>query len=186
MVLAPSHPVTVGPARGTGRRSRSGDVDLVAVAHGLADVAVAWPGSTDPPRRQWQLLTASADLEAWVIAWPVGGAIELHDHGGSDGAVLVVAGELVETALSATSPGPATGPAGEDGPEGLRVTTLRAGSSIRFDGHHVHDVLNAGRRPAVSVHVYRPRLTTMTYYRLAGGVLRAGRTERFQPGSVVP
>ena len=33
------------------------------------------------------------------MAWPVGGAVELHDHGDSAGAVVVASGRLVETSL---------------------------------------------------------------------------------------
>ena len=52
------------------------------------------------------------------------------------------------------------------------------GGSTVFTGSHVHDVMSAGPAPALSVHVYSPRLTSMTYYRLTDGVLQAGHTKR--------
>lgn len=157
-------------------------VDLVAVAHGLVDVARDWPGAVDPPQRCWQLLAAGPGLEAWAIAWPVGGAIELHDHGGSAGALLVVTGELVETAVEAADDvGHRAG-----GDPVLRVRTVGTGRAVEFDGTHVHDVLNVGPRPALSIHVYRPRLTSMTYFELHDGALRPGRTEHFGRGTVTP
>ena len=72
---------------------------LVVIAQSLAGVAASWPGMSEPVCRQWDRMLCSTAVEAWVIAWPPGGAIELHDHGGSSGAVVVVAGELTETSV---------------------------------------------------------------------------------------
>lgn len=150
--------------------------ELLAMATGLATRALSWPGMARPIRRRWALMAASGTAEAWVIAWPPGGAIELHDHGGSAGAVVVAAGELVETSIiSAPS-----------GAVGQRTTTIGAQGSISFDGRHVHDIVNLGAVPALSVHVYAPRLTSMTYYRVVEGALEAGATVRYLFGEAVP
>ncbi len=53
----------------------------------------------------------------------------------------------------------------------LRNTTMTAGSGRRFGAHHVHRVVNAGTRPAVTVHAYSPALSVMTRYRLHEGRL---------------
>ena len=79
-------------------------------------------------------MVASETVEAWVIAWPPGGSVELHDHGGSAGAVVVATGELVETSV-VTQP---------SGGVALRTTTIGVGRSIGFAGHHVHDIVNDG------------------------------------------
>lgn len=95
-----------------------------------------------------------ASFEAFVISWPTGGSIELHDHGGSAGVVVVAAGDLVETTA-------------RPGPDGGVVTTTRSlppGSHVVFGPGHVHDVANHGRGPALSVHVYSPVLSSMTYF----------------------
>jgi hypothetical protein len=42
----------------------------------------------------------------------------------------------------------------------------------------VHQVTNAGTVPAVSVHVYTPRLTVMNTYRVDGRVLVRTGTEK--------
>ncbi len=119
---------------------------------------------------------ASSDaFEAWVIAWPPGGAIELHDHGGSAGAVVVAAGELIETSVVSRPSGDVA----------LETKTIAMGGSIGFGGHHIHDVVNSGDAPAISVHVYAPRLTSMTYYRMTEGVLEAGATRRYRFGQAV-
>jgi hypothetical protein len=45
----------------------------------------------------------------------------------------------------------------------------------------VHDVVNAGDEPAVSVHVYAPPLVAMTFYEVAGDAVRPVRTEAVPP-----
>ena len=150
--------------------------ELAEIATALAPAAGSWPGMTRPARRRWELMAVSDRAEAWVIAWPPGGAIELHDHGGSAGAVVVAAGELVETSLG---PRPGRGTA-------LSTRTIPTGGCVRFSGHHVHDIANPGATPAISVHVYAPRLTSMTYYRFAEKTLVAGPTVRYRFDEVEP
>ena len=48
----------------------------------------------------------------------------------------------------------------------LRLRTIHAGESVAFGPDHVHDIVNSGAVPAVSLHVYGPRLEAMTYYRI--------------------
>jgi hypothetical protein len=47
----------------------------------------------------------------------------------------------------------------------------------------VHDIVNAGTEPALSLHVYGPRLEAMTYYRTddQSGKLLPHRLERVEP-----
>jgi predicted metal-dependent enzyme (double-stranded beta helix superfamily) len=146
------------------------------MAEGLAAHALRWPGLAGITGRRWELLAASDTFEAWVIGWPPGGTIALHDHGDSAGAVVVAGGELVETLVAEEVGGSVT------------TTTRRmaAGTSWTMASRHVHDVVNDGAVPAVSVHVYAPRLTSMTHYRLDGGVLQAERTDHYRLGDLVP
>jgi hypothetical protein len=99
----------------------------------------------------------------------------LHDHDDSAGAVVVVDGELVETLVAHQADGSVT------------TTTRRmaTGTSWSMGRRHVHDVVNDGSTPAVSVHVYAPRLTSMTHYRIDGGALEALRTVHYRLGDVV-
>ncbi len=150
--------------------------ELLAVAHGLAVSAPWWPGLAHPTRRCWSLLAASEFLEAWVISWPPGGSIELHDHGGSSGAVVVADGQLAETSVVDRRPGRI----------GTATSLLKVGASTAFGPEHVHDITNPGTRPAVSVHVYSPRLPAMTYYDLVGGRLGPGRSVPSRLGEAVP
>ena len=91
------------------------------------------------------------------------------------GAVVVTTGELIETSVVSE-------PSGDIA---LEARVIGVGGSIRFDGGHVHDVVNAGDAPAISVHVYAPRLNSMTYYRVADRRLETGATVQYRFGQAV-
>ena len=161
--------------RFTRRRDLSPD-ELLEVAEGLAHTADTWPGLDDPSDRCWRTIAVTQRYEAWVVAWPVGGSIELHDHGGSSGAVVVTSGRLVESSLR-------TGAQGRLEPVTLAVGT---GGHVVFGPGHVHDLVNEGPGPALSIHVYSPALRTMTFFdRRAGRGLVAVRTEEYREGVLV-
>ena len=129
--------------------------------------AVHWPGGFDRTRRTWRLMARTSDFDAWLIAWPSGGKVELHDHGSSTGAVSVISGALVEAV-----------PWRDDaGRLSLVRQELRAGATLGFGAWHVHDVTNESDGPALSLHVYSPALTSMTYFDVAGDRLVARATE---------
>jgi hypothetical protein len=141
---------------------------LLRIARGLAANATVAdrPGPADGADRCWELIAAGEAWEAWIIGWPPGRSIELHDHGNAAGVVVVVSGVLVETAVVASGHGPAT----------TSTRTLLPGTAVTMRRGHVHDIVNDGPEAALSVHVYGPRLTDMTYYRVSGGVLEPLRT----------
>ncbi|WP_328346249.1 cysteine dioxygenase [Micromonospora sp. NBC_00421] len=131
--------------------------DLLAVAGRYADPATwAVPLRFDPTERWYARLASTGEYEVWALSWLPGQGTDLHDHGGSSGAFLVVAGELIERTVSGGR---------------LRPHRLTAGASRRFGPRHVHEVTNRGDQPAVSVHVYRPALRHMTRYHLVDGRL---------------
>ena len=132
--------------------------DLLSVAQGYAGSPEDWPFAPryDPAQRWYGRLATATDHEVWLLTWLPGQATDLHDHGGSAGAFTVVTGEIVEQTL-------------QDGE--LVNAVLARGQGRRFGAHHVHRVVNAGTRPAVTVHVYGPALTAMTRYRLQEGRL---------------
>ena len=149
------------PARPGGH----GEELLTAIATGLASVALPWELATGehPAERQFQLLIATDVYDAWLVHWPVGTGLDLHDHGGSAGAFAVVAGELEEGVIR----------------DGATVTArVGPGASVVFGEGHVHAVVNRRDFGATSVHVYSPPLTSMGYYRHeVGGGLVAERVE---------
>jgi predicted metal-dependent enzyme (double-stranded beta helix superfamily) len=131
---------------------------LCSTARRLAGSPEIWQPRVrrDTGERWYALLAADRQSEAWLLGWPVGGGIELHDHGGSSGAICVVEGVLDETFVDTVNPLTADGT--------LRRRRLWIGALIDFGPEHIHDVVNHGSRPALSIHVYSPRLRSMTFY----------------------
>ena len=68
----------------------------------------------------------------------------------------------------------------------LDNTVLPASASVTFDKSHIHEIVNRGPGPAVSVHVYAPRLRAMTYYDFRDGILEARATVGYQLGTAIP
>jgi len=97
--LAPSTPLWSVEPPPLGRER------LVALARDLARTPELWQplaGDAQKDRQQdgqrWFLpLLADERFEAWLLGWPSGKGIELHDHGRSSGGLYVVKGRLVET-----------------------------------------------------------------------------------------
>jgi hypothetical protein len=147
--------------------------ELRAIALRMARHA-AWDDLGDLRERSWRLFARTNEYDAWLIAWPSGGGIELHDHGESAGALVVVSGELLETRAVSS------GDAGDMLLE--RHKLVPNGLPASFGRGEVHDVANAGQAPALSLHVYSPRLTHMTFYQATETELVATRTETVHDG----
>jgi len=112
--------------------------------------------------RWWTRLDAPAGVDVWLISWLPSQGTELHDHGASSAAFTVVAGTLTEIRP-------------DDGR--LVPQELGAGRTQTVDPGDLHDVVNAGTEPAVSIHAYSAPLTRMTYWaRVAEGTLVPTRT----------
>ncbi|MPQ98828.1 cysteine dioxygenase [Modestobacter sp. I12A-02628] len=110
-----------------------------------------------------------AEAQVWLLTWLPGQGTPLHDHGSSAGAFAVARGTLTERVVAAGRPG---------GAPRQSTADLEAGRVRYFGAHYVHQVVNTLHEPAVSVHVYAPRLTLMNTYRIdAHGLTRTG-TER--------
>jgi len=160
-MLPEARPPTPSPGSGGVAQVRV-RVDPAQVASRLAP-AVHWPGALDLQQRTWRLVARTPDFDAWLIAWPRGGKVELHDHGNSTGAVSVITGALVEAV-----------PWREDsGRLSLVRHELQAGATLGFGAGHVHDVTNQSDGVALSLHVYSPALTSMTFYDVAADSLVA-------------
>lgn len=153
-----------------------GGGELLDIAEGLRRSALLWPGMSRPRRRVWALMAATENFEAWAIAWPTGGLIELHDHGSSAGAVAVASGELRETTVIEDGTGVGS----------CLTRVVTAGESLSFGPNYVHGFVNIEPLPAISVHVYSPRLTRMTYFDFVDGRLEPDRVLRYQAELPVP
>ena len=97
-------------------------------------------------------VAVTEEYEAWLLTWLPGQSTGLHDHGGSAGAFVVLAGVVHEATFA---------PAQDRSPAVLVNRTLGPGRVRAFSADYLHDVANAGRVPAVSLHVYAPALETM-------------------------
>jgi mannose-6-phosphate isomerase-like protein (cupin superfamily) len=141
-------------------------LDHLTLARDLAAQPQDWPVPPrfDPQRRWYHRLPTAPGTEAWLLTWLPGQGTELHDHGGSSGAFVVVSGILTEDTV--------------DGAARLHAQTVRAGAGRRFGPHHVHRITNNGTSPAVSLHVYGPALGSMTRYALTDGRLTIAAVER--------
>ena len=115
-------------------------------------------GGLPTDQRWFTRIRGDDELDVWLISWVPGHATELHDHGGSLGALTVLNGSLDEFRW-------------RDG--GLRRNRLDAGDQAAFPLGWVHDVVWAPSVPAaappvseptLSVHAYSPPLTAMSYY----------------------
>jgi quercetin dioxygenase-like cupin family protein len=145
--------------------------DLTALTRDVAAEVLAGrhPVHVDPERRWYRLLRSDTYVDVWLISWATEQTAELHDHGGSLGALTVVSGSLVERRWVGN---------------GLRSRRVRAGRSLGFPPGHVHDVGNTDAAPAVSVHAYSPPLTAMSYYAVEPGArLRRTRSLLVESGS---
>lgn len=122
-----------------------------ALAHLARAVALRAPTTILPAgdHRRWALVEETSTYQAWMIAWPAGTGLELHDHDESAAGVYMVAGRLQERFL------------GIDGRLHPRVWT--PGSTYELAADHVHEVVNAGEHEAISVHVYSPRLRDVRF-----------------------
>lgn len=137
---------------GSTTTGRVDDEALAAIAAGLAD---ADPGAflAAGSCRRWALIASNELYSAWVIAWPTGTGLGMHDHGGSSAAVQVVRGILRERYVAE----------GGDVAGGLVVRWLDPGSLHVLAGEHRHEVVNVGDVEAVSVHVYSPPLVETSF-----------------------
>lgn len=156
------------PRGGSGRRH----LDPAAIAQGLGSV-VDWPGAARVRERSWRLIAQTRDFDAWLIAWPCGATADLHDHGGSRGALHVISGSLVETIPWRDEKDKVT----------LARREVHPGATLAFGAGHVHDVQNEAAPPALSLHVYSPPLTSMIYYDRSGDHL-VPRERGWVPSSV--
>jgi Cysteine dioxygenase type I len=131
------------------------------------------PADGPPDDERWfTRLHGDDEHDIWLISWVPQRATELHDHGGSLGALTVVSGALTETRW--------------DG-DVLRERRLEAGDQAGFPLGWVHDVVWAppavsaripAPKPTLSVHAYSPPLTAMSYYEVTDrNTLRRDRTE---------
>lgn len=161
MTIAPS---TTSSTAGISRFSSDQLLRTAQLFAADADLADRLPpASDDPTARRWVELDSSPYLQIWLIAWPAGSSTGWHDHDRASGAFLVVDGALTEQTWVGRGP--------RD-----RVLTATQGRS--FGPLHIHNVANRTAAPALSVHLYTPRLERMTRYAVSPTGLRVLGVDR--------
>jgi hypothetical protein len=142
--------------------------DHLALAEGYAAAPDQWPVAPrfNPGRRWYHRIAQATDHEVWLLTWLPGQGTGLHDHGGSAGAFHVLSGSLTEDTVVACTP--------------VRITAREFGEGAgrRFGSRHIHRITNRSVRPAISIHVYAPALTTMSRYRIGASRLEVADVEK--------
>ncbi len=105
----------------------------------------------DLSERFYVRLRRTDDVEVWLICWDIGQDTLLHDHGGSVGAFTVVRGSLFEDFGTVDRPG-------------LRTRRHAEGDAVGFGVDYLHNLVNVGTEPTVSIHAYSPPLRAMNFY----------------------
>lgn len=133
--------------------SVSSDLAARALHLATAQPVRAW---FTPKSRSAKRIKVTDDFEVWLLGWLPGQGTDLHDHGGLStpcpAGFAVAQGELTQYTVQ---PGE---------PPRLRSETVPAGTAATVDVTAVHAVVNHTDVPAVSVHVYAPRLAIMRRY----------------------
>lgn len=152
-----AHPAAgvASPAPGPFERSpRLPAVTLADIVGGLARATELWLPHVrhDTAERARVRLLTTPIYEVWLLGWTPGQAAGLHDHGGANGAFIVVDGEL-EEARSTGRPGAS-----------LVRRRLTAGSGATIDAGVAHDLANRSGSLATSLHAYSQPLRSMGFY----------------------
>jgi len=124
----------------------------------------------EPGQRHARRVHRADTHDVWLIRWGAGSHTEIHDHGGSAGALHVVSGWLVERLPQKA--------------QWRSPRVVPAGWHRAMPAAHVHEVANESRTVAESVHVYSPPLETMHHYEIHRDTgLRVARRESIVAGS---
>jgi len=121
--------------------------DLDVIAAGLACIqrrVSASPENNLVIPRSIRLI-ATAHYDVWLITWPPGSEIGQHDHAEATSVIRIVSGSLIESV-------------------GTGHSSLHPGNSVVTPPRTPHELRNAARTEATSLHVYSPPLTTVRYH----------------------
>jgi predicted metal-dependent enzyme (double-stranded beta helix superfamily) len=146
--------------------------ELEGVASAIAARTDLWEplvhDNPDPDRRCYELVYEDDRMDAWILSWMPGQGTGFHDHYIS-GVGLSVARGCVREDMMVYGSEP-------------QSRLLREGATRQGGPGYIHRVNHDEGTPAVTVHVYSPRLDWVGQYRLAeDGVVqrevRPGRNE---------
>jgi hypothetical protein len=131
-----------------------GPEELEEVAAGIAARPEIWGplARTSADRRRYELVYEDERMDAWVLSWMPGQGTGFHDHWISSVGLCVADGAVREDQMRYGMP--------------AVERTLTTGMTRRGNPSYVHRVQHADGAPAVTVHVYSPRLDWVGQYRI--------------------
>ena len=135
--------------------------ELEDVARAIAERAEIWEPlvHADPERRRYELVYEDDRMDAWVLSWMPGQGTGFHDHYISAVGLAVAAGGVREDLMVY-------------GRDEIPLH-LRAGDTRQGGPGYIHRVTHETGEPAVTIHVYSPRLDWVGQYRLGDdGIVR--------------
>jgi hypothetical protein len=127
------------------------DLEIVALAIALRGDLYEDLVVDDETSRSWMLLFRNPAYEVRLLTWEREQSSDWHDHGGSSGAFAVTSGVLLERHRGDDHVGVVSGHFG-------------VGQFGAFGPDYVHDIMHGAGSPAVSIHVYSPPLSGLTFY----------------------
>jgi predicted metal-dependent enzyme (double-stranded beta helix superfamily) len=128
--------------------------ELEGVAQRIMERPEIWEPHlhADPVQRRYELLYEDERMDAWVLSWMPGHGTGFHDHFISGVGLAVARGGVREDLMVY----------GRD----HVPLHLRAGDTRRGGPGYIHRVTHEDGEPAVTIHVYSPRLDWVGQYRL--------------------
>ena len=114
---------------------------------------------TDTTHRRYELLYEDDRMDAWVLSWMPGQGTGFHDHAISAVGICCVQGSVREALLRSGTP--------------ELELDVRAGGRRCGGAGYIHRVRHGEGEPAVTIHVYAPRLDEVGQYRVdEHGIMR--------------
>lgn len=135
--------------------------ELEQIAVAIGDRPDIWEPlvRVDADQRRFELIYEDERMDAWVLSWMPGQGTGFHDHAISGVGICCVRGVVREGLLRFAEP--------------ELELQLRPGDTQQGAPGYIHRVEHAAGEPAVTIHVYSPRLDEVGQYRVdENGVLR--------------
>jgi Cysteine dioxygenase type I len=135
--------------------------ELERIASDIVDREEIWTPlvTVDRDQRRYELVYEDERMDAWVLSWMPGQGTGFHDHYISGVGIAVAAGGVREDLMVY-------------GGADIELH-LRAGDTRQGGPGYIHRVRHELGEPAVTIHVYSPRLDWVGQYRLGeDGVVR--------------
>ena len=135
--------------------------ELEDIASAIGDKPELWQPLTraDSTHRRYELLYEDHRMDAWVLSWMPGQSTGFHDHAVSAVGICCVQGSVREALLRS----------GDAEVE----REVQVGDRRRGDPGYIHRVRHGYGEPAVTIHVYSPRLEEVGQYRVdEHGIMR--------------